>query len=94
MNLPPPTEIAPFCSILPYTLLGDEAFGLNLWLTSPYPGKITDNMAINKAIFNYRHSRARRVIENTFIIILVARWRILKNSLEVALHNVDNIVKA
>lgn len=93
MNVPEPAEISPSGEVLPFTLLGDEAFGLKTWMTTPYPGKATGQLEHYKEVFNYRQSRARRVIENTFGI-MVSRWRILKNAFEVATEHVDDIVKA
>lgn len=93
MNVPQPAEISPSGEVLPYTLLGDEAFGLKTWLTTPYPGKATGQLEMSKEVFNYRQSRARRIVENTFGI-LVSRWRIFGKALEVALENVDHVVKA
>jgi len=54
---------------LPYFIVGDEIFALKPWLMCPYPGR---NISEERSIFNYRLSRARRVIENCFGI-LVAR---------------------
>ncbi|KXJ17332.1 hypothetical protein AC249_AIPGENE16320 [Exaiptasia diaphana] len=61
----PESEHLEGCAIpkLPYFIAGDEAFGLKPWLQRPYPGK---NMTERQRIFNYRISRARRVIENSF----------------------------
>ena len=79
--LPEPTDL-PGCNFspLPYYLLGDEIFPLKHWLIRPFPGK---SMTEEHRIYNYRHSRARRVIENTFGI-LTARWRIFSTFIKVA----------
>ena len=58
---------------VPHVLLGDEAFGLSKNFLRPYPSK---NLSHEKRIYNYRHARARRVVECTFGI-LSNKWRVL-----------------
>ena len=69
MNLPGPEVISNDYSRkeLPYYLVGDEAFPLQLWLLRPYPRK---NISEEDAIFNYRLSRTRLVIDNSFGILV------------------------
>lgn len=57
---------------MPYVFLGDDAFALKNFMMKPYPQQ---NLSADKRIYNYRHSRARRISENLFGI-LANRWRI------------------
>ena len=91
-SLPEPEAIEGTTNVseMPYFLVGDEAFPLQPWLMRPYPGQ---GIPENHTIFNYRLSRARRVIENAFGI-LVARWRIFLRSIQSSVETTHLIVKA
>ena len=56
----------------------------------PYSGQ---GIQENQAIFNYRLSRARRVIENTFGV-LVARWRVFMHPIQTTVDYAEIVVKA
>ncbi|XP_029164249.1 protein ALP1-like [Nylanderia fulva] len=66
MNLPGPSPLSAEGPDMPYYLVGDEAFPLTDYLLRPYPGK---GLTKEREIYNYRLSRARRIIENTFGIL-------------------------
>ncbi|XP_051162458.1 uncharacterized protein LOC127282330 [Leptopilina boulardi] len=74
----------------PPLFLGDGIFPTKRNLIIPYSGNNLDEAT---RIFNYRLSRARRVIENAFGI-LVARWRIFKRILELEVDCIDLIILA
>nr|CAI5819425.1 unnamed protein product [Callosobruchus analis] len=76
----------------PHIIVGDEAFPLKTYLLRSYSRFHLDENEPNK-IYNYRLSRARRVVENAFGI-LVARWRVFRRHLEVQPYLVDKIVLA
>ena len=76
---------------LSYFLVGDEIFPLQNWLRRPYSGKALIND--QRKIFNYRLSRARRIIENTFGI-LVSRWRVFQTPINATLEKVEKIILA
>ena len=70
--IPPPTPLADRVNPVPYVIVGDEAFPLKPFLLQPYPSR---QLNLSKRIFNYRLSRARRIVENVFGI-LVHRFRV------------------
>ena len=75
LHIPPPRRLSITDLEIPYVLLGDEAFPLNIYMMRPYPR--SRQLNISKKIFNYRLSRARKTVECAFGI-LVARWRIYR----------------
>jgi hypothetical protein len=64
---------------MPFVLVGDEAFALSEHVLLPYPNK---NLTCLKHIYNYRLSRARRIVECTFGI-LTNKWRIFYRPIDV-----------
>jgi len=90
IKLPSDSPLPNTNNMFPYYFVGDEAFPLKSYILRPYPEK---NLDIEKRIFNYRLSRARRTIENAFNI-LSSRWRILRNNIIVDVETAEKIVAA
>jgi len=88
-NLPPPRQIPRTNITLSYVLVGDQGYPLKEYRMRPNP---TDNgsVSLQKEIFNYRLSTARRTVQSAFGI-LVAKWRCLKTKLQVNPQHVDTI---
>ena len=79
MSIPESEKILGDDLELPYFLVGDQIFFLQTWLMRPFSEKTLVNQM--RKTLNYRMSRSRRIIENTFGI-LVARWRISQKPIE------------
>lgn len=71
--------------------VADDAFPLRNYILKPY-GRST-HLCRKQKIFNYRLSRARRIVENAFGI-LVSRFRVFERPIAVGITKVDGIVKA
>lgn len=90
LNLPEGRVLDGTCNKFPYVFVGDEAFPLKSCLIKPYPlNKLDDS----KRICNYRISRARRVIENTFDIC-ASRFRLFRRHIIGTVNNVILATKA
>lgn len=90
LNLPNSSYLPRTNTDIPYFLVGDAAFPLKPYLMKPYGDC---NIPFDQSIYNFRLSRARRVIENAFRI-LAARWRIFRRPIIIALEeNVESIIE-
>lgn len=89
-DLPPP-KILPNTNIeAPHVFLGDEAFPLLTNLLKPYR-RADASLDVTKANFNYRLSRARRLVENVFGI-LACRFRIFHTTIDLNVSTIENVV--
>lgn len=62
---------------VPYYLIGDDAFALRSYMMKPFGTRV---LTQDERIYNYRVSRARRVVENSFGI-LVNRFQVMLNTM-------------
>lgn len=70
--------------------VGDDAFPLRTDLLKPYSR--CGPLSQKQRIFNYRLSRARRVVENAFGL-LVSRFRIFEKPIPLSLKTTEQVVK-
>ena len=90
MGFPDPEPLPGDNIDVPYFLVGDDAFPLRTWMMKPFSHR---NMANDERVFNYRLSRARRISENAFGI-LVTRFRCLLSTLGQTAETCKKIVSA
>lgn len=90
LNVPTDNALPNTQNVMPYVIVGDEAFPLKKYLLRPYPGSqiLGDK---SKRIFNYRLSRARRVSENAFGI-LSQKFQLYNRRLKLKPENADKII--
>lgn len=91
-DLPSPKMLPDSEIILPYVVLGDEAFPLLKNLMKPYP-RSQSLIDRSKAIFNYRLSRARRIVENAFGM-LTHRFRMYCTPIHLKKETMEDAVTA
>lgn len=90
LNLPDSCPIETNGLPLPYVFVADEAFGLSSYMMRPYPSR---NLTYDKKVFNYRQSRARRIVECAFGIFS-ARWLIFRKPICATVENIVRYTQA
>lgn len=91
LNIPNTEQIQHSSRCLPYVFVADDAFPLRPDMLKPY--RQADLTSDEKKIFNYRLSRARRIVENAFGI-LASRFRIYHTQINLKLDNIEKVVMA
>ena len=90
LDLPPPAPLPYDLQDAPYFIIGDDAFALKTSMQKPYTLR---GLNREERTFNYRLSRARRVVENAFGI-LANRFQVLLSTMEHRPETVRVIVTA
>lgn len=91
LNLPAETALPGRVKPQPFVIVGDEAFPLRHNLMKPFSGKSITRY--EQRIFNYRLSRARRIVENAFGI-LANRFRVFLSRIPLSPEKVQLVVLA
>ncbi|KAK3929699.1 Protein ALP1-like [Frankliniella fusca] len=63
LNIPPPCPVSGLNNDLPFFFIGDNAYPLFENFAVPFKG---NNLKDEEMVYNYRLSRARRIVENAF----------------------------
>ena len=88
IGFPDPAPITQGCRDVPYFILADDAFAMKTWLMKPCGRRM---LTREERIANYRISRGRRIVENAFGI-LVSRFRVMLNTIELTSETVREVV--
>ena len=90
LNIPGPRCLPNSNKKLPFVVVGDDAFPLKRYIMKPYSQR---QLTREKRIFNYRLSRARRIVENAFGI-LANRFRIFLSSINLTADTAEKVILA
>ena len=88
ISLPPPKCLPNGDTEVPHVFVGDDAFALKPHMMKPYS---QNGLSADRRVYNYRHSRARRLSENLFGI-MANRWRVFLTVLLLSPQSVENVV--
>lgn len=90
LNLPAPKPLRGSQKPMPYVVVADDAFAMRPNVMKPYAQR---GLTMVQRVFNYRLSRARRIIENVFGI-MSARFRVLRKPIHLDPEKTKKVVLA
>jgi hypothetical protein len=90
LQIPGPTIVPGMHVRMPFYLVADDAFRLGPNIQKPFRGS---GLNVKQRVFNYRLSRCRRIVENSFGI-MASRFRLLRRAIEVNPDSAEQIVMA
>jgi len=90
LSIPPDCELPWTSAVAPFVIVADDAFPLKRYIMKPYGSK---NLSSKQRIYNYRLSRARRVVENAFGI-MCKRFRVFGKAILLSPAKVQHVVMA
>lgn len=91
LNLPHATPLPGRTLPVPYFIVADDAFPLQPTIMKLYPG--LHEKGSEKRVYNYRHCRCRRVVENVFGIVSVV-FRVLRKPMLLEADRAQKVVLA
>lgn len=92
LNIPAPKKLPQSNVVVPHVFVCDEPFAMTTNTMRPFPGSALTNNNANK-VYNYRHCRARRVVENAFGM-LAKNFRIYSRKFNISPDHMDDIILA
>ena len=90
LSLPTPVSLPGGTVPLPYVVVADDAFPLKTNVMKPFSMR---GLTRDQRIYNYRHSRSRRIVENAFGI-LANRFRVFMTPMALMPEVVEDVVEA
>ena len=90
LHVPNDCKLPGSSTMTPFVVVADDAFPLKNYIMKPFGSK---NLSHSHKIYNYRLSRARRVVENAFGI-LSSRFRVFGKAIPLSPEKVQDIVMA
>ena len=90
LNVPESRALDDMETTVPFTIVADDVFPLKPYIMKPYGNR---GLTTEERIFNYRLSRACRIVEKAFGI-LASRFRIFLTTIPLTAENMQKVVLA